>query len=185
MCDTGLSAGFVVAVVLNVLFCLTPCAVAQHNDNWKIYDEPSGAFRVEYPPQWHILQEGNGRLDILSFPKEQSAHGAVLIRHGAEIQVLSAPESIHSVREWMNQEVTGESNVIQEQVPAAVKANRTCTFTAVSYENEFGPNTWTTNKVYFGECGRRLLRIRLTFFKPESNERFLKVLDRMAASLLP
>src|SRR5215469_1858085 len=146
MCDFGLSAGSVSAVFLNLFFCLASCAGAQHNGNWKIYEEPSGAFRVEYPTQWHVLQEGDGRLDILSFPKELRADGSVLIHHGAEIQIQSAAEGIHSVREWLNQEVKGESNVVREQVTAAVKANPACKFTAISYEDEIGPNTWTTNK---------------------------------------
>jgi hypothetical protein len=174
-----------VMAVVSLLVCIAAVAAGTQGKNgWQTYREP-GAFRVEYPSQWYVLQEGNRRLDILSFPKDQRAQGAVLIHHGAEIQVVSAPSDVRTLPDWINQETKGESNVTKDRVPAAVKANRACTFTGLSYENELGPNTWTTNKVYFADCAGRLFQVRLIFFRGESEEKYLNVLNGMAASLRP
>ena len=149
---------------------------AETNEVWKVYRASSGTFRVEYPSNWYVLQEGASRLDILSFPKEQRAHGAVLIHGGAEIDVISAPPTVRSLNEWIKLEVKDESNVVRDPIPAELKKSPFCSFTAVSYEDELGPNVWTTNKIYFCECSGRLLQVRLTTFKGELNQNFLQVL---------
>lgn len=154
--------------------------VALPAQTWTTFTSQDATFSVQYPASWHLLKNAGG-LDAISFPPEQRVRGVVLIPSGAELTVTKQPSQVHTLEQWVRQDLLGSKPEAQREFGPGDRPDGCERLVEVRWKWEPGPEQPFQETAYYCAAKVGLLRVRLTYWVENSSASALDTIARKVA----